>query len=104
MGSIASKDGSAQHLDFLSNQEKDVFKTFSGIPQMAIINQAAQKHIDQAQSVNISIDLTEVSLNEMNQLYVEAWKKGVKSLYYQHSVNAAQEFSQDIFDCKACES
>ena len=104
--SIARKDGSVQHLDCLSDHEKDVFKTFSEIPQMAIINQAAQrqKHIDQAQSVNISIDPTEVSLKEMNQLYIEAWKKGVKSLYYQHSVNAAQKFSQDILDCKACES
>jgi len=104
--SIASKDGSVQHLDCLSDHEKDVFKTFSEIPQMAVINQAAQrqKHIDQAQSVNVSIDPSEVSLKEMNQLYIEAWKKGVKSLYYQHSVNAAQKFSQDILDCKACES
>ena len=104
--SIASKDGSVQHLDCLSDHEKDVFKTFSEIPQMAIINQAAQRqdHIDQAQSVNISINPSEVSVKEMNQLYIEAWKKGVKSLYYQHSVNAAQKFSQDILDCKACES
>ena len=104
--SIANKDGSVQHLDCLTDEEKEVFKTFSEIPQMAIINQAAQrqKHIDQAQSVNVSIDPSEVSVKEINQLYIEAWKKGVKSLYYQHSVNAAQKFSRDILECRACES
>jgi ribonucleoside-diphosphate reductase alpha chain len=103
--SIGQKDGSVQHLDCLTDHEKDVFKTFSEIPQMAIINQAAQRqeHIDQAQSINISINPDEVSVKEMNQLYIKAWEKGVKSLYYQHSVNAAQQFSQDILDCKACE-
>jgi len=104
--SIAQKDGSVQHLDCLTDREKEVFKTFAEIPQMAIINQAAQrqKHIDQAQSLNVSIDPSEVSVKEINQLYIEAWKKGVKSLYYQNSVNAAQKFSRDILDCKACES
>ena len=104
--SIANKDGSVQHLDCLTDREKEVFKTFAEIPQMAIINQAAQrqKHIDQSQSVNVSIDPSEVSVKEINQLYIEAWKKGVKSLYYQHSVNAAQKFSRDILECRACES
>ncbi|GAA0725477.1 ribonucleoside-diphosphate reductase alpha chain [Halorubrum trapanicum] len=104
--SIANRDGSVQHLECLTDEEKDVFKTFAEIPQMAIINQAAQrqKHIDQAQSLNVSIDPSEVSVKEINQLYIEAWKKGVKSLYYQHSVNAAQKFSRDILECRACES
>ena len=103
---IANKDGSVQHLECLTDKEKEVFKTFGEIPQMAIINQAAQrqKHIDQAQSVNVSIDPGEVSVKEINQLYIEAWRKGVKSLYYQNSVNAAQKFSRDILECKACES
>jgi ribonucleoside-diphosphate reductase, alpha chain len=104
--SIGRKDGSVQHLDCLTDEEKDVFKTFSEIPQMAIINQAAQRqdHIDQSQSINVSINPDEVSVKEINKLYIEAWEKGLKSLYYQHSVNAAQQFSQDILDCKACES
>ena len=104
--SIASKDGSVQHLDCLSDEEKEVFKTFTEIPQMAVINQAAQrqKYIDQAQSINVSINPSEVSVRDINQLYIEAWKKGVKSLYYQNSVNAAQKFSQDILECNACES
>jgi len=103
---IAAKDGSVQHLDCLTDEEKEVFKTMSELPQMAIINQAAQRqdYIDQAQSINVSIDPGEVSVKEINQLYIEAWRKGVKSLYYQKSVNAAQKFSQDILDCKACES
>jgi len=104
--SIAGKDGSVQHLGCLTDEEKEVFKTFAEIPQMAVINQAAQrqKYIDQAQSLNVSIDPGEVSVKEINQLYIEAWKKGVKSLYYQHSVNAAQKFSRDILECEACES
>jgi len=104
--SIANKDGSVQHLDCLTDEEKDVFKTMAEIPQMAIINQAAQRqeHIDQAQSINISIDPSEVSTKEINQLYIKAWEKGVKSLYYQKSVNAAQKFSRNLLECKACES
>jgi len=103
--SIAQKDGSVQHLDFLTDEEREVFKTFSEIPQMSIINQAAQrqKYIDQAQSLNISLDPEKVSIKDMNQLYIQAWEKGVKSLYYQKSVNAAQKFSRDILECKACE-
>ncbi len=104
--SIAQKDGSVQHLDCLTDREKDVFKTFAEIPQMAIVNQAAQRqeYIDQAQSLNVSIDPSEVSVKQINQLYISAWNKGVKSLYYQNSVNAAQKFSRDILECKACES
>ena len=103
--SIASKDGSVQHLDCLTDEEKEVFKTFSEIPQMSIINQAAQrqKYIDQAQSINISLDPSEVSVKDINQLYIAAWEKGMKSLYYQKSVNAAQKFSRNILECKACE-
>jgi len=104
--SIAQKDGSVQHLDCLTDHEKEVFKTFAEIPQMSIINQAAQRqeYIDQSQSLNISIDPEKVNLEDINELYIQAWKKGVKSLYYQNSVNAAQKFSRDILECKACES
>ena len=103
---IALRDGSVQHLDFLSDEEKDVFKTFSEISQMAIIDQAAgrQKHIDQSQSLNLAIDPGSTPVKDINRLYVEAWKKGVKSLYYQHGVNAAQSFSRDLLACKVCEA
>ena len=104
--SIMAEDGSVQHLEFLSEHEKEVFRTFAEIPQMSIIKQAAQrqKYIDQAQSINISLDPDKVSIKDMNQLYIEAWETGVKSLYYQNSVNAAQKFSRDVLECKACES
>jgi ribonucleoside-diphosphate reductase alpha chain len=104
--SIMAQDGSVQHLEFLSEHEKDVFKTFAEIPQLSIIKQAGQrqKYIDQAQSINISVDPDEVSIKDINRLYIEAWESGVKSLYYQKSVNAAQKFSQQILDCAVCES
>ena len=104
--SIMAQDGSVQHLDFLDEHEKDVFKTFAEIPQMSVIKQAAQRqqYIDQAQSINISIDPDEVSIKDINKLYIEAWESGVKSLYYQKSVNAAQKFSRNVLECAACES
>lgn len=104
--SIMAKDGSVQHLDCLTDEEKEVFLTFAELPQLSIIRQAAQRqeHIDQAQSINISIDPDEVSIKDINQLYIEAWESGVKSLYYQKSVNAAQKFSRDILECSVCEA
>jgi ribonucleoside-diphosphate reductase alpha chain len=102
---IMQKDGSVQHLDFLTEKEKDVFKTFAEIPQMSIIKQAAQRqeYIDQAQSINISIDPDNVGTADINKLYIEAWKRGVKSLYYQKNVNAAQKFSRNVLECRVCQ-
>ncbi len=89
--SIRDNDGSVQLLECLSDNEKAIFRTFAEIDQSKIIDQAAerQKHIDQAQSLNIMI-LPETPVKDINALYIDAWKKGVKSLYYQHSANAAQ--------------
>jgi ribonucleoside-diphosphate reductase alpha chain len=102
--SIRDMDGSVQHLDFLSDEEKDVFKTYSEIDQMDIIYQASnrQTHIDQGQSVNIIVH-PQTPAKEINQLYISAWKLGLKSLYYQHSMNAAQKFKQKK-DCASCEA
>lgn len=93
--SIRDNDGSVQHLDFLTDHEKRVFRTFSEIDQKTIIDQAAdrQKYIDQAQSLNIMIDPA-VSAKDLNSLYLYAWEKGIKTLYYQHSMNAAQQFGR----------
>lgn len=90
--SIRDNDGSVQHLDFLSEEEKAVFRTFAEVNQTKIIEQAAdrQKFIDQGQSLNIMVDPS-VSAKDINQLYIHAWKLGIKSLYYQHSMNAAQQ-------------
>ena len=101
--SIRDYDGSVQHLDVLSDHEKDVFKTYSEIDQMTIIYQAAnrQNHIDQGQSVNIMVH-PDMPVKDINKIYVTAWKLGVKSLYYQHSMNAAQKFKQKK-ECTSCE-
>jgi len=90
--SIRDNDGSVQHLDFLSDNEKAVFRTFSEIDQNAIIDQAAarQPFIDQGQSLNVMLP-PDVTAKEINALYMRAWKSGVKALYYQHSMNAAQQ-------------
>jgi len=102
--SIREKDGSVQHLDFLSKNEKDIFKTYSEIDQMDIIYQAAnrQNYIDQGQSVNIMVH-PDMSAKEINKIYMSAWKLGLKSLYYQHSMNAAQKFKQKK-SCESCEA
>lgn len=94
-GSIRDNDGSVQHLEGLTDHEKRVFRTFSEIDQRAIIDQAAdrQKYIDQAQSLNIMIDPA-MPTKELNALYLYAWEKGIKTLYYQHSMNAAQQFGR----------
>ena len=102
---IALRDGSVQHLDILTDAEKAVFKTFSEISPMTIVNQAAsrQQHIDQSQSLNLAIDPGSTSAKDINRLYLAAWENGLKSLYYQHGVNAAQSFSRDILACRSCE-
>lgn len=102
---ILLKGGSVQHLDFLSQDEKDVFKTFGEISQKEIIIQAAarQKHIDQGQSLNIMIP-PDTSPKDVNQLMIFAWENGIKSLYYQRSANPSQELARNILSCSTCES
>ena len=101
--SIRDRDGSVQHLEFLTIEEKEVFKTYSEINQMDIIYQAStrQNYIDQGQSVNIMVH-PDTPVKEINNIYIQAWKLGLKSLYYQHSMNAAQKFKQKK-DCASCE-
>lgn len=102
--SIRDYDGSVQHLEFLTEEEKEVFKTYSEIDQMAIIYQAAnrQNHIDQGQSVNLLVH-PDMPVKDINKIHVTAWKLGLKSLYYQHSMNAAQKFRQKK-ECVSCEA
>lgn len=101
--SIRDHDGSVLQLDFLSDHEKEVFKTYPEIDQMAIMYQASvrQKYIDQGQSLNVMIH-PDTAVKDINNLYIEAWKLGIKSLYYQHSMNAAQQLNQQKV-CTACE-
>ena len=102
--SIRDNDGSVQHLDFLTEHEREVFKTFSEIDQYVVIDQAAirQRFIDQSQSLNIMVN-PDMSAKEMNELYLFAWRNGVKTLYYQHGTSAAQQFSRDK-SCVMCEA
>lgn len=103
--SILVKGGSVQHLEFLTQEEKDVFKTFGEISQKEIIIQAAQrqKHIDQGQSLNIMIP-PNTKPKEVNELMIFAWEQGIKGLYYQRSSNPSQELSRSILSCSTCES
>lgn len=102
--SILIRGGSVQHLDFLSKEEKDVFKTFGEISQKEIVIQAAQrqKYIDQAQSLNLMIPPT-TSPKEVNTLLIEGWELGIKTFYYQRSANPAQELARSILTCSSCE-
>jgi ribonucleoside-diphosphate reductase alpha chain len=103
--SILVKGGSVQHLDFLSQEEKDVFKTFGEISQKEIVIQAGQrqKYIDQAQSLNLMIP-PDTKPKDVNELILFAWEMGVKSLYYQRSANPAQELARNIMSCQNCQS
>ena len=102
---IMKNDGSVQYLDELSEQEKEVFKTFAEISQKEIIIQASirQKFIDQGQSLNLMLH-PETTMKENNSLLFEAWRLGLKGLYYQRSANVAQKVSRDITNCSSCES
>ncbi|MEG0915925.1 MAG: ribonucleoside-diphosphate reductase subunit alpha [Myroides sp.] len=103
--SIMLNHGSVQHLPELNQEEKDVFKTFKEISQYEIILQASirQKYIDQAQSLNINIP-SNLSVKEVNRLLIEAWKLGVKTLYYQRSQSVSKEFVNNLVTCTSCEA
>ncbi len=93
--SIRDNDGSVQHLAFLSDEEKKVFRTFAELDQGLVIEQAAarQEYIDQGQSLNVMVPPS-TPPKDINQLYMKAWKLGIKALYYQHSMNAAQALTR----------
>lgn len=101
---IRDHDGSVQQLECLTDEEKDVFRTFPEIDQMSIVEQAAtrQNYLDQGQSLNLMVH-PDTPVKEINSFYITAWKLGIKSLYYQHSMNAAQKLNQKR-NCKACEA
>lgn len=105
---IKNADGSIQHLDFLSPNEKEVFKTFAEINPYTLIDYAAvrQQYVDQGQSLNLMID-PDMTVKEINALYLYAWEMGVKSLYYSYSMSAAQALTRKrvtAASCAACEA
>ena len=81
--SITTNQGSVMHLDFLSKEEKHIFKTAFELDQKWIIELGADRtpHISQAQSINIFLP-ADVHKKELHQIHFQAWKKGLKSLYY----------------------
>jgi ribonucleoside-diphosphate reductase alpha chain len=101
---ILKSGGSVQALDFLSERERAVFRTFAEISPKEVVIQAAgrQKWIDQGQSLNLMIHPS-VPVRDVNALLIEGWRLGVKSFYYQLGVNAAQSFSRDILSCASCD-
>ena len=115
--SIITNNGSVQHLDFLDDYTKDVFKTAVEIDQKWLIEFAAdrQEHICQSQSLNVFFPAN-VSKQELHAIHMMAWKKGVKTLYYLRSeaIKRAETVSDEalrkyIFEsidenaCLACE-
>lgn len=97
--------GSVQHLTELTEEERAVFKTFKEISQLEIIQQAAirQEFIDQGQSMNINIP-SALPIKEVNQLLIEAWRSGVKTVYYQRSQSVAKEMVANLVACTSCEA
>ena len=80
---ITTNQGSVSHLNFLTAEEKDTFKTAFEIDQRWIVELGADRtpHISQAQSVNIFIP-ADIHKKDLHDLHFQAWKKGLKSLYY----------------------
>jgi ribonucleoside-diphosphate reductase alpha chain len=95
--SITTHEGSVQHLDFMTDDEKDVFKTAFELDQRWIIDLAGDRaeHICQSQSVNVFLP-ADVEKTVLHQIHWQAWKKGVKSLYYcrSKSIQRAESVSQ----------
>ena len=102
--SIKKNNGSVSHLDFLSDHEKNVFKTFLELSQYDVVKLAAQrqKFICMGQSLNVAIH-PDTPMKEVIKLHITALNDGCKGLYYQYNMNASQKFSQDMLTCSACE-
>ena len=103
--SIMLAHGSVQHLDFLNDTEKSIFKTFKEISPSEIITQAAQRqqYIDQMQSLNLLIP-SQMNIKDVNNLYIQAWESKVKSLYYQRSSSVSKELMTNFVNCQSCEA
>jgi len=97
--SITTNQGSIEHLNFLTKNEKDVFKTAFEIDQKWIIELGADRtpNISQAQSINIFLP-ADVHKKELHQIHFQAWKKGLKSLYYcrSKSIQRAENVNDNL--------
>ena len=102
---IMLNHGSVQHMNQLTQEEKDVFKTFKEISPLEIVTQAAQRqqYIDQAQSLNLNIP-SSMPIKDVNKVIIDAWKLGVKTLYYQRSQSVSKELVINFMNCSSCEA
>ncbi len=99
--------GSVQNLpdNILSPEDKELFLTFSEINQLELVRQAAirQRYIDQTQSLNLSFDPGD-SPKWINQVHIEAWKLGVKTLYYLRTDSVIKgDLGSRMADCVSCD-
>ena len=100
---ITTNQGSVSHLDFLTADEKDTFKTAFEIDQRWIVELGADRtpHISQAQSINVFVP-ADIHKKELHDIHFQAWKKGLKSLYYcrsksiQRAENVSAGSSTDV--------
>lgn len=96
--SIMLNEGSVQHLDFLNDEEKQVFRTAFELDQLWVIEHAADRtdYICQAQSLNVFLP-ADIYKKDLHKIHFTAWKKGVKSMYYcrSKSVQRADKVSED---------
>jgi len=104
---ILVDNGSVQNLssEILNEEDKEVFLTFSEINQLGLVQQAAlrQKYIDQTQSLNLCFDPTD-SPRWINQVHLEAWKLGVKTLYYLRTDSVIKgDLGSRMADCVSCD-
>jgi len=104
---ILADNGSVQNLshEILTDGEKEVFLTFPEINQLALVQQAAvrQRYIDQTQSLNLSFDPTD-SPKWINQVHMEAWKLGIKTLYYLRTDSVIKgDLGSRTVDCVSCD-
>lgn len=102
---INEDKGSVYGLDFLTNEEKFVFKTAREINQMEIVNQAAirQQYIEQGQSLNLFFAY-DAPAKFINEVHIKAWKSGLKGLYYFRSQSALNSTISNVYsDCISCE-
>jgi len=97
--SITTNQGSVMHLDFLAKEEKDVFKTAFELDQKWIVELGADRtpRISQAQSINLFLP-ADVHKRELHQIHFQAWKKGLKSLYYcrSKSIQRAENINNNL--------
>jgi ribonucleoside-diphosphate reductase alpha chain len=104
---ILADDGSVQNLshDVLTEDEKEVYLTFAEINQLELVRQAAirQKYIDQTQSLNLAFSPTD-SPKWINQVHMEAWKLGIKTLYYLRTDSVIKgDLGSRTAECVSCD-